>query len=130
MTPDPHAHRLPEHHESLWRLIVAPALWALHFLACYLTASIWCAKAGLAATLAPARWAIVVYTLLALIGIALTARSGLRRHRRVPGALPFDEPTALDRHRSLGFATVLLSGLSALATIFVALPALFFPQCG
>ncbi len=130
MSADPHAHHLPEHHESLWRLTVAPTLWALHFLVCYLTASIWCAKAGLAATLGPARAAIAVYTLLTLIGIALTARSGLRRHRRVPGALPFDEPTALDRHRSLGFATVLLSGLSALATIFVALPALFFSQCG
>ena len=35
--------------ESLWAMIVAPTIWAVHFLACYILAAIWCAKAGRAA---------------------------------------------------------------------------------
>ena len=35
---------LPEQNESLWFLIAAPIMWAAHFLLCYLTAAIWCAK--------------------------------------------------------------------------------------
>jgi hypothetical protein len=43
--------------------------------------------------------------------------------------LPHDHDTPADRHRFLGFATFLLGLLSALATIFTALVAIFFQDC-
>ena len=36
----------PESRESFWRLTSAPAIWAPHFMLCYVTAAIWCAKAA------------------------------------------------------------------------------------
>lgn len=122
--------RLEEKNESLWRLIVSPLIWAAHFMACYVTAAIWCAKyAPRFGSLEPVRWAIAVYTGLALIGIALNGWSGLKRHRFGSESLPHDFDTPGDRHRFLGFATVLLAGLSAVATLFAALVVVFFEDC-
>lgn len=125
------AHHGPgEEKENLWVLIVSPIIWAAHFLLCYLTAAIWCAKqAGRDASLGPVRWAIAAYTIVALIGIAWNGRSGLRRHRFASEPLPHDFDTPGDRHRFLGFATLLLAGLSAVATLFAATVAIFFHDC-
>lgn len=130
MKTDP-AHTPLEEKENLWLLIVSPAIWAAHFLICYVTAAIWCAKAaaGPQSSLAPVRWLIAGATLVALAGIALNGRSGLRRHRFQSESLPHDFDTPGDRHRFLGFATALLAGLSAVATVFVAAVALFFEDC-
>ena len=43
--------------------------------------------------------------------------------------MPHDFDTPGDRHRFLGFATVLLAGLSAVATLFAALVVLYFKDC-
>ncbi len=119
-----------EEGESLWRLTVSPLIWAAHFLACYLTAAIWCAKApSREASLEPVRWAILGFTVAALAGIAWNGLDGWRRHRLGRAAVPHDEDTAEDRHRFLGFATVLLAALSAVATVFAALVAVFFQDC-
>jgi hypothetical protein len=121
---------LPESKESLWLLIVSPMIWAAHFLLSYITAAIWCAKfAPRYGSLEPVRWAILAYTLVALVGIALNGRSGLRRHRFGSESLPHDFDTPGDRHRFLGFATALLAGLSAVATVFAALVVVFFEDC-
>lgn len=123
-------HPLPEKHESLWWIAVSPTIWAVHFLLCYITAAIWCAKfAPREGTLGPVRWAIVGYTVVALVGIAWMARHGLRRHRRGTESLPHDFDTAGDRHGFLGYATVLLSALSAVAVIFASLVTIFFEDC-
>jgi hypothetical protein len=123
-------HPLHEKHESLWWLAVSPLIWATHFLLCYITASIWCAKwAPREGTLGPVRWAIMGYTIAALVGIALIGRHGLRRHRRGTESQPHDFDTAGDRHGFLGYATVLLSALSAVAVIFAALVVVFFEDC-
>jgi hypothetical protein len=120
----------PEEKESLWLLIVSPTIWAAHFLLCYVTAAIWCAKfAPRFGSLEPVRWAILVYTVVALIGISWNGSSGLRRHRFGSESLPHDFDTPGDRHRFLGFATVLLAGLSAVATVFAATVVVFFEDC-
>jgi hypothetical protein len=120
----------PEGDETAWRLVLAPVLWAVHFLACYGTASIWCAKvAGPAGPLWGARAAIAVYTAIALVGIGVIGRGGLRRHRHGLETEPHDFDTPGDRHRFLGFATLLLSGLSAVATLYVAMAAVFVEDC-
>ena len=123
-------HPLHEKHERLWLLAVSPTIWAVHFLLSYITAAIWCAKfVPRDGSLGPVRWAILCYTVVALIGIALIGRSGLRRHRRGTESTPQDFDTAGDRHGFLGYATVLLSALSAVAVIFAALVTIFFGDC-
>jgi hypothetical protein len=121
---------LPEEHESLWRLTVSPILWAAHFLLCYLTATLWCAKlVSPNGALGGARVAIAIYTGLALIGIGITGWHAFRRHSFGGTTVPHDFDSRQDRHRFLGFATLLLSGLSAVATLYVALAAIFIESC-
>ena len=119
-----------ESNQSLWLLTVSPTIWSIHFLASYITAAIWCAKADAAGeTLWPVRIAIAAYTVVALIGVGITGWRGWRRHEYGTATVPHDFDTPEDRHRFLGFATLLLSGLSAAAVIFEALPAVFVESC-
>lgn len=124
------ANDIHESNQSLWLIVASPAIWAAYFLACYLTAAIWCAKfAGPDRSLAAVRTAIGVYTAVALVGIGVIGWVGYRRHRYGDAELPHNFDTPEDRHRFLGFATVLLSALSAVATIFIALTAVFIRTC-
>lgn len=108
-------------------IAASPTIWAAHFLLSYITAAIWCAKTG--APLDPVRVAIAVYTAIALAGIGFAGWRGLRRHKLGTATVPHDFDTPEDRHRFIGFATLLLSGLSAVATIYVALVAVFIETC-
>ena len=120
------ADKMREKRESLWWLTVSPTIWAIHFLLSYLTAAIWIEKVGgRDSPLAPVRIAIVAYTLVALAGIGWTLWRGYRNHTYGTATVPHDFDTSEDRHRFLGFATLLLSGLSAVATIFSAMVIIF-----
>ena len=76
-----------------------------------------------------ARVAIAIYTVVALIGIALNGWGGWRRHSFGAAEVPHDDDTPEDRHRFLGSATVLLAALSAIAVLFAALVIVFFKDC-
>lgn len=120
----------PGSQESLWPLAFAPMLWMLYFLMSYATAAIWCAKvAGRSGSLDGARLLIGSYTVLTLIGIGLVAWRGFRRHSFGTATVPHDFDTPADRHRFLGFATLLLGGLSAVATLYVAFAIIFIGNC-
>jgi hypothetical protein len=122
--------RLEAHRESIWMLVISPTIWAVHFGLCYITAAIWCAKVPSAlAPLGGVRTAIFVFTLLALSGIVLMGWIGYRAHSFGDGSLPHDDDTPEDRHRFMGYATLLLSGLSGVAVIFAALVVLFVETC-
>jgi len=116
---------------ALWLLTYAPTVWALHFLASYVSAALYCAKwADATGVLGPVRLLIGLFTVLALLAIGVTAWRGYRQHRYgEDGAVPHDAATAADRHRFLGFATLLLCGLSAVATIYVAMAVIFIGSC-
>ena len=115
---------------SLWMLTLAPSIWAAHLLLSYTTAAIWCEKiAGPSGALGLVRTAIGCYTVVALLGISLVAWRGLRWHRHGTETTTHDLDTPEDRHRFLGFATLLLAGLSALATLYAAFAAAFFRGC-
>jgi hypothetical protein len=115
---------------SLWLLTIAPTIWAAHLLASYLTGAIWCAKfAGPSGPLGNVHNAIAWYTVAALAGIAVVGWEGLRRHRHGVEATTHDLDSPDDRHRFLGFATLLLAGLSAVAVVYAALAATFFDTC-
>jgi hypothetical protein len=121
---------LSEENQSLLLLAASPVIWAAHFMLSYITAAIWCAKvAGPAGSLGGARVAIAVYTVLALSGIGYIGWLAFRRHTYGTATLPHDDDTPEDRHRFLGFATLLLSALSAVAVIYAALAAVFIGSC-
>lgn len=118
-----------EERQHLWMIAVSPTIWTAHFLGSYVTAAIWCAKAGRSAGLGGVRIAVAALTLVALAAIVHTGWRGLRRHQLGTATALHDLDTAEDRHRFLGFATVLLSGLSAVGVVYVAMPALVFGAC-
>ncbi len=121
---------LPEQDESLWILVVSPTVWAVHFLLCYITAAVWCAKVvGRSGTLDAVQVTIGVYTALALVGIGVAGWIAFRRHSHGTATAPHDFDTPGDRHRFLGFAALLLSGLSAVGVLYVALTAVFIGSC-
>jgi hypothetical protein len=121
----------PTHgHYSLWLLTIAPTIWAVHLLLSYITAAVWCAKfAAPDGALGGVRSAVAWYTVLALVGIAVVALEGYRRHRHGTEATTHDLDSAEDRHRFLGFATLLLAGLSAVGVLYAALAAAYFETC-
>jgi hypothetical protein len=121
---------LAENRESLWWVVASPLVWSAHFLLCYCTAAIWCARfAGEERSLSGARAAIAVYTLLAVVTVAAVAVKGFKRHRLAGGEVPHDADEPEDRHRFLGLATLLLSLLSLLAIAYSALAAVFIGSC-
>ena len=121
---------LPKEIESLWTLFTAPVVWALHFLICYVGAAIFCEKPDfLGMEFNGLRIAIGAVTLLALAMIVTSALLAWRQWGFGTGDPPHDNPTRRDRALFQGYATLLLSGLSFVAVIFTALPALFFTEC-
>lgn len=112
---------LPEHRASLWQLVAGPTTWALHFLFTYVTGAIWCAKAPWPADTGQLQMLLWGYTIAALAVIALFGWRGLRQHLWGRETLPHDEASAGDRHRFLGFATLLLCGLSFVAVLYSAM---------
>jgi hypothetical protein len=121
-----------EEHQSLWLLTISPALWATHFMVSYIAGALWCGRTaeGLNSPF-PMQAAIASFGAIALAGIVVVGLKGWRMHT-YGGASepPHDRDTPEDRHRFLGLSTVLLSALSALATVYVALSALLVRSCG
>lgn len=123
-------HIVAEEHQSLWLLIFSPSIWAAHFLLSYIGGVVWCGKvAGREGNIEPIRVGIMGLGALALIGIGLIGRLGWLRYTHGGTEAGHHQDTAEDRHRFLGFAAVLLSGLSAVATIYVALSSVFVKSC-
>jgi hypothetical protein len=127
-------------HYSLWLLTIAPTIWAAHLLLSYITAAVWCAKfIAPGGALGGVRSAVAWYTGVALVGIAIVGWEGYRRHRYPSTSLSLgtsateatthDLDSAKDRHRFVGFATLLLAGLSAVGVLYAALAAAYFETC-
>lgn len=125
-----HSDEFHERHERIWLMFLPPFIWAVHLLACYLTAAIWCAKhVGMESGFMTVRVAIGVYTAVAVAVMGGFGWIGFRRHRHLSQDLSPNDDAPLDRYRFLGLATFLLSALSIIATLFVAAVALFIGNC-
>ncbi|WP_117192214.1 hypothetical protein [Rhizobium terrae] len=121
---------IPKEVETLWTLFTAPTVWALHFVVCYATVAVFCAKRLPASfTFDDVRVVLVVVTLLALAMIVLSAFLAWRQWGFGSGDPPHDEPTREDRRYFQGFATLLLSGLSFAAVAYAAIPLIFIAEC-
>lgn len=116
---------------SLKPLVWSPTLWATHFLVCYVGAAIYCAKVGpRAAPLGSVQDLVWIATAVALAGILANGVWAFREGRFYEDDAPgYHDDTLAERRRFLCYATVLLSGLSFVATIFVAMPVLFIESC-
>jgi hypothetical protein len=117
--------------DSLWSLIASPTIWAAHFLFCYMTAAIYCAKAPYpAANFATIRVVIGVVTVMALIAIAIAGFQAADDWRRALNAEWAADADSLEiRRRFVGRAAFLLSGLSGIAVLYVGMNALFISSC-
>jgi hypothetical protein len=118
-----------EEKENLWFLPASPAIWAAHFLGSYATAALWCGKLAGHDGLGPLRLALALYTVVALAGIAAIGWRGYVRHSLGGSKPPHDFDSREDRHRFVGFSTLLLSGLSIVATLYTSLAAVFIRSC-
>lgn len=118
--------RIRERNVTLWTLIVPPSVWAVHFMFCYLWVAVSCAKLGAFPRFPTA---FVIGTAVAL-GIIVASGAIAWIQARTPGdSAPHDASTDIDRLRYLAVATLLLAGLSAVAVIFTAAPALMITDC-
>jgi hypothetical protein len=114
---------------SFWTLVISPVVWALHMLSCYIIAAVWCAKAGRDASLQDVRIVIFILTLLALIPVLYRMVKSYEKHKMGDSNPPHNAATSEDRERFLGLASLLISGLSALAILFIAFNAVIFRTC-
>ncbi|PVA05564.1 hypothetical protein [Thalassorhabdomicrobium marinisediminis] len=112
---------------SLWKITFGPLVWAVHFVATYGLTALTCAKGW---PLDPLRIGVGVGTVLALAGIlwlgwGAWAQWDTLRDREWENDAPTDE----DRHQFLGHAAFLLSIISFIGVVYVALPILLFGSC-
>lgn len=115
---------------TLWILAASPAIWAGHFMLCYISAAVWCGKlAGPGASLWSVRVAILGYTVVALAAIGLIGYAGLQSHSDGSATARHDDDSPVDRRGFIGHATLLLSGLSAMAVVYSSLAAVFIGSC-
>lgn len=123
--------QVEESRQNLWMLAVPPAIWAAHYLLIYIGTALWCGMPGpgRGSELAWMRWMVTVSAVVALGAVLLVGRRAWRSHTLGEASPPHDDDTPEDRHRFLGLATLLLSILSAIATVFVSVTVLFIPTC-
>lgn len=120
---------LPKEINSVWTLFTGPAIWAAHFLVCYVWGAVHCAKLGDDGSFALLRGGIGVATLIALGLILVSGYLAWRQWGFGVEDPPHDDPNPRSQRLFQGFATLLLSALSFVAVIFTAMPALFITAC-
>lgn len=109
---------MPARASGFTTLLFAPMVWAAHFLGSYVTAAIDCADQA-DGGLIESRALIGAYTLIALLLIGIHAARSFAAYRA----------SGADRARFIGYTGFLLALISAIATVFVALPLLLSASC-
>ena len=115
--------------QPLWAPVIAPVIWAAHFMTCYVWAALACGRMASDHSFARAETGIGIATAVAAAAIALCFVSGFHHlGHRLPDQ-PNDDGTPEDRTRFMGFTTILLAVLSLIATLFVGVAALAAGTC-
>ncbi|MFD1343117.1 hypothetical protein [Litorisediminicola beolgyonensis] len=118
---------IPRRDRSLWHMITAPTIWALHFCVIYGWTAAVCAKTGDAEL---ARTGIVAATVAALLGIAISGWRAWRQWDYLDDRdYVHDQPTEEHRREFLGHAGWLLALVSAIGVLFNASPAFWIGSC-
>jgi hypothetical protein len=118
-----------ERDEHLWIPVIAPGMWAAHFMASYLTVALWCGRSSAGTVPGDVRGVIGAYTVVALLGMAASFARALRRHRRGRPGGTDDSDTPEDRRRFVAATTMLLAGMSMIATIYAWLAIAVVHRC-
>ncbi|PXA99094.1 hypothetical protein DMC47_05170 [Nostoc sp. 3335mG] len=116
---------------DLWRVIVSPSIWALHFLGCYVAAAVYCEKLGRDTPLGDIRILVIGLTVAALAGIFWSS-AGLWRvwdRSQTDDDFEYEHNTPEERHRFLSHVALMLCVLSAVAVIYVTIPMLYLETC-
>lgn len=114
-------------HRSLWHMIAAPVVWAVHFVGVYGWTAVVCARLGepgLART-GTLLMSLVALGLISVLGWRAWRQWGYERY----GDHIHDRPTVQDRREFLGHSGLLLALVSGIAVIFVTMPVLFIGSC-
>lgn len=129
--PEQAAKEFPEKADSLWVLTVAPLVWAVHFLACYVATAIVCAKAADDADMIETlRLGIAAATAVAILLIVLTGWRAWKQWDYLDDRdYAHDGHQQEDRHEFLGHAAFLLAVISLIGVVYDSLPALFMASC-
>jgi uncharacterized membrane protein YozB (DUF420 family) len=116
---------------DLWRVILAPTVWSLHFLVCYVGAAIYCEKLGREAALDPVRILVVLATVagLAVVGVSTRGLLRVRGRSLTDSDFDYEYNSPEERHRFLSHVALMLSALSAIGMIYVALPVFLLGSC-
>ncbi|UWQ22950.1 hypothetical protein [Jannaschia sp. W003] len=120
---------------SLFRIAIAPTIWAVHFAGSYAAVAVYCAKFG--SELEPIGGFRIAVALFGLVALALIAWTGWRAFgqwnataqrglREVAVDLVEEEE---GRHEFLGHAALLLAVISFVGVIYTALPVLVIRTC-
>lgn len=115
--------------ERVWFPVVAPSIWAVHFMVCYVTVALQCGRFARVLSPAHVTWVIAACTVVAMAAMLGCLIDGVRRHGYRLPARTHDADTPQDRRHFLAFTTVLLAGLSLIATAYAALALLFVRTC-
>lgn len=117
-----------ESRQRVWTVAAPLVIWSVHFMLCYVTVALWCGPVGGYAPELPLAL-LVIYTVMALAGILWLAWIGRRAHALGNSPTPHDADSPEDRHRFLGFATLLIAGLSGIAVVYTAMAFAFVRTC-
>ena len=118
-----------ERREKLWMPVVAPLIWSTHFTVCYVAAALSCGRLGAAGSSGGAAALIGGVTVMAVAAITACFVQGWRRHANHLPTESNDDDTPDDRHRFVAFTTMLLAGLSLLATLFAGFAVFLVEPC-
>jgi len=119
----------PSTRASIWVPVIAPVVWAVYFTATYAWAALACGRLAGAITVDRARLGIALLTLVACAAIGWCLRTGFHGHGRTLPDRPNDDATPVDRTRFMAFTTMLLAGLSLVATIYVGAATILIGAC-
>lgn len=129
MSPSRAMSRPSQPRERLWVPVAAPIIGAVHFMFSYTTAALWCGRIGSAGYGVDLEVVVGVYTIVALAGMGLLFIHGFRRHRYQLPVRTHDDDTPEDRRHFMAWTTMLLAGLSMLATAFIAMGIVVAGEC-
>ena len=107
-----------ERGERLWMPVVAPIIWAVHFTVSYVTVAMACGRFGGVTPFGHPRLVVGIYSVVAIAAMAALFVHGFSRHQYTLPDRPNDDDTPEDRRRFVAFTTMLLAGLSVVATVY------------
>jgi hypothetical protein len=116
---------------DLWQVILAPVVWSAHFLVSYVGTAVYCEKVGREAALDPVRVLVILATVAGLVIVGVSTRGlwKVRGRSLTDDDFDYEYNSPEERHRFLSHVALMLSALSTIGMLYVALPAFLLDSC-